>query len=341
MNLTSWIPEDGDTFATDKGFIFNVFGYEHPPGRVFAFLKYIPVEFKNYFDVDYLKNAWHYQGQEVFRAGKLYTPRIYRSFLETFEHLLPDFVYFCPWRGKEVISAPLNSIRQIYVPRECLHRLIKFPSKDPLQEKTVSLIRLLSRESRVSMDNFGIHGSIALDMHSPKSDIDLVVYGSSNFRELETTIRKLATDEVLSFVNKNRIDSARHYKGKYREKIFMYNAVRRPEEIKAEYGVYKYTPLVHLEFCCRVIDDNEAMFRPAYYQIDEYEPLREKSAIAKGTVPELVVSMIGCYRNVARKGGKMRVSGMLERVESVATGQVHHQVVVGTAADQEEFIWPV
>jgi predicted nucleotidyltransferase len=33
---------DGDTFITREGFILNVFGYEHPENRVFAFLKYIP-----------------------------------------------------------------------------------------------------------------------------------------------------------------------------------------------------------------------------------------------------------------------------------------------------------
>jgi predicted nucleotidyltransferase len=58
-------------------------------------------------------------------------------------------------------------------------------------------------------------------------------------------------------------------------------------------------------------------------------------------VPQFVVSMIGCYRNVARKGGKIRVSGMLERVENVETKKVHHQVVVGTGVSEEERIWPL
>jgi predicted nucleotidyltransferase len=40
--------------------------------------------------------------------------------------------------------------------------------------------------------------------------------------------------------------------------------------------------------------------------------------------------MIGCYRNVARKGQQIEVSGMLERVENTKTGKVTYQVVVGT-----------
>ena len=85
------------------------------------------------------------------------------------------------------------------------------------------------------MEDFGVHGSIALDMHTPKSDIDLVVYGAQNFRRLEVSISKLVGNGVLSYVSKNRIDAARRYKGKYMEKLFMYNAVRELEEIKSKY----------------------------------------------------------------------------------------------------------
>jgi len=31
----------------------------------------------------------------------------------------------------------------------------------------------------------------------------------------------------------------------------------------------------------------------------------------------------------------------LERVESIKTGEVFYQVVVGTATSEEEYIWPV
>jgi predicted nucleotidyltransferase len=51
--------------------------------------------------------------------------------------------------------------------------------------------------------------------------------------------------------------------------------------------------------------------------------------------------MIGCYRNVAKNGDKIRVSGMLERAENVETGEVFHQVVVGTSISEEEHIWPL
>ena len=94
--LKSWVPADGDTFTTREGFIFNVFGYEHPPNRVFAFLKYIPAKFKSLFNIDFLERTWKYAKTELFRAEKLYTARNYQIFLETFRKNFPEYVYFCP-----------------------------------------------------------------------------------------------------------------------------------------------------------------------------------------------------------------------------------------------------
>jgi predicted nucleotidyltransferase len=304
-------------------------------------LKYIPAKYKKLFNIAYLDNTWNYGRQKVFRAERLYTAQNYQSFLKTFRHNFPSHVYFCPYRGKEVITAPLNSVKNIYVPKECLHHLAKLPTKDSLQDAALELIKLLSSESQIDTEDFGIHGSIALNMHTPKSDIDLVVYGAQNFRKLEATINKLVEAATLTYMSKNRIDAARQCKGKYRDEIFMYNAVRKPEEVNSKYGTAKYYPIAPVRFCCTVKDDSEAMFRPAIYGIENYVPADKGSTLSEDKVPKQVVSMIGCYRNVARRGGRIRVSGMLERVENVETGQVSHQVVVGTGTSEEEHIWPL
>jgi predicted nucleotidyltransferase len=83
------------------------------------------------------------------------------------------------------------------------------------------------------------------------------------------------------------------------------------------------------------------MFRPAVYKIQNYKPVNEASNLSKEKIPELVISNIGCYRNVARKGEEIRVSGMLECVEKIETGETFYQVIVGTATNEEEYIWSV
>ena len=336
-----WIPADGDTFVTKEGFIFNIFGYEHPPDRVFAFLKYIPARFKTLFNVEFLERTWKYEETELFRAERLYTAKNYQTFLETFRKNFPDYVYFCPFRGKAIISSPLALIQRVYVPRNCLDALVKLENKDSLQKTTLNFISLLSNESGIAIKDFGVHGSIALDMHTPKSDIDIVVYGSSNFRRLESTISRLVEAGTLSYKFSNRLDAARRFKGRYKGKVFMFNAIRKPEEIRTKYGAVNYTPLAQVKFQCTVKDDGEAMFRPAIYQIENYKPTESTHELLKDETPELVVSMIGCYRNVARTGNKINVSGMLEKVENVKTGKVFHQIVVGTGTNEEEYIWPM
>ena len=339
--VESWDPADGDTFTTKEGFVFNVFGYEHPTDRIFAFLKYIPADLKGLFRIRYLENTWRYGKQKLFRAERLYTAQNYQSFLKTFRRHFPEYVYFCPFRGKEVISAPLSSVKQVFVPKQCLQTLSKLEGRDHLQEMTLDLINLLSSESGVGIEDFGIHGSVALNMHTPKSDIDVVVYGAANFRRLETMVKRLVRRGVLSYKFSSRLDAARCYKARYLNKIFMYNAVRQREEINSEYGLQKYIPIKTVSFECRIKDDNEAMFRPAVYSIEGYEPADSASSVAPNNVPMLVVSMIGCYRNVARKGDAIRVSGMLEHVENVETRQAFNQVVVGTGTCEEERICPL
>jgi hypothetical protein len=239
------------------------------------------------------------------------------------------------------MAAPLSVIKKVYVPKERLHLLLKKKNKDNLQKMTTDFIELLSSESGISIEDFGVHGSIALGMHTEKSDIDIVVYGSQNFRKLEKTIKRLVEEGSLSYVFNNRLDVARRFKGRYLNKIFMYNAVRKPEEIHTKYGIQRFAALHPVKFKCTVKDDSEAMFRPAVYKIQNYKPVNEASNLSKEKIPELVISNIGCYRNVARKGEEIRVSGMLECVEKIETGETFYQVIVGTATNEEEYIWSV
>ncbi len=326
---------------TEEGFIFNVFGYEHPLDRAFAFLKYIPSRFKTFFPIDFLERTWNYDNTQLLRAEKLYTAQNYQTFLEVFRKNFPAYVYFCPFRKKEVVSAPLSSVKKVYVPRDCLFSLCSVKHRDSLQKLMLELITLLSHESGIGMEDFGVHGSVALGMHTSKSDMDFVVYGSHNFRRLESTIDKLVKEGKLAYVFGNHLDAARRFKGRYRDRIFMYNAVRKPEENNARHGGFKYSPKFHVDFQCRVKDDSEAMFRPAIYKVDKYEPVDHASTLSDEQVPVFVVSMIGCYRNVARRGGSVKVSGMLEQVENLETGDVCHQVVVGTGTSEDEHIWLV
>jgi predicted nucleotidyltransferase len=339
-----WMPMDGDTFVTSDGFIMNTFGYEHPDDRVFAFLKYIPAQYKKLFNVEMLSRTWKFGTKpltnQLFRAEKLYTAKNYQTFIEAFRKEFPDYLFYDETRGKELITAPLDKIEQVFVPKDRLVWLENVKNPDSLQRLALELIDVVSKESGVPKREMGIHGSIALDMHSPESDMDFVVYGAENFRLVEQAIQRLVNEAKFTYIAGNRIEAARKFVGKYKGKIWMYNATKKPEEIKSQYGDFTFTPLSQVRFKAVVCDDSETMYRPAIYKISNYQPEDPQSEVDLQQTPTIVASNIGCYRNVARAGQQIKVSGTLEKAESTKGGRVFYQVVVGTATSEEEYIWP-
>ena len=335
-----WVPMDGDTFVTKDGFILNTFGYEHPDDRVFAFLKYIPAKFKELFNVEMLERTWTFGENQLFRAEKLYTAKNYQTFIEAFRKNFPDYLYYDSFRNKELITAPLDRIEQVFVPKDRLVWLQNLPKRDKLQQMALDLICLISKESNIPLEDFGVHGSIALNMHAPESDIDFVIYGTENFRLVEEAIARLVNTAKLSYIIGNRLEAARKFQGKYLGKIFMYNATKKPEQVKEQYGAYNYVPLDAVRFFATVCDDTETMYRPAIYKKSGYKPQDDQSELDLDKIPLHVVSNIGCYRNIARVGSEIKVAGKLERVESISSNEVFYQVVVGTATSEEEYVWP-
>ena len=323
----------------------NTFGYEHPVDRVFAFLKYIPAKYKELFDVEMLTRMWKFGTNpltsQLFRAEKLYTAKNYQTFIEAFRKNFPDYLFYDKTRGKELITAPLDKIEQVFVPRDRLVWLRNLKNPDNFQRMALEFIELVQRESGVPYEDLGLHGSTALEMHSPESDIDFVVYGTANFRRVEQTLQVLANQGIVSYIVGNRIEAARHFVGKYKGKIWMYNATRKPEEIKGKYGEYTYIPLAPVRFWATICDDTETMYRPAIYKITNYKPVDAQSELQLEQIPIQVVSNIGCYRNVARQGQQIKVSGILEKVTSTTDENISfYQVVVGTATSEEEYVWP-
>jgi predicted nucleotidyltransferase len=339
--MPKWVPLDGDTFITKDNFVFYTFGYEHPKDRAIAFLKYIPAQHRELFKIRFLKRTWRKGKLQLLRAEKLYTAENYTTFLEVFRQSFPEYIFHCPFRQKDLISVPWKQIKKVYAPNECLQTFLRKKRKDKLEKVTVRLLSLLSKKSHVAMSDFGLHGSLALNMQMADSDVDFVVYGGNNFRRVENVVEGLVKRNVLSYVFTKRLDMVRHYRGRFKNTLFVYNAVRKPKEIKAKYGAFRYYPVRPIKFYCEVSDDREAMFRPAIYGVGNYVPIDKESILAEDISPNRVVSMNGYYRNVARKGDRVRVSGVLERVENVKTGKTSFQVVVGTATSEDEYIWPL
>lgn len=338
MTKLPWTPMDGDAFLTHDGFIFYTFGYEHPENRVFAFIKYIPSKHQKLFPIEYLPTRWKLGSSELIRPRHLYSASNFKKYVQAFRRNYPDYLYHCPYREKEVICPECRTIKRVYKPRARLKALLEKKDRNRLENLALELIDSLSKASNVSKHDFGVHGSIALGMATNQSDIDLVVYGADNFRRLETTMRKLGQQPSLTHIAPNRGATNGILRGKFREKLFVCTAVRKVEETSSVYGAFTYSAVAPLKLQCRVTDDSETMFRPAMYGIGDCQPLNQNIQIESDHMPSVAVSMIGLYRNIARKDDYIEVSGVLEQVEELRTGKTSFQLVVGSGTTQREYM---
>lgn len=317
---------DGDIIYTKDGFIFYTFGYRHPKGKIIAFLKYIPREYAKYFKLEWIDHKWLFKGRILLRPKRLFSPKVYVELLKVFSEKFPGYLLYMDNLGKYVFAIPENKIEEIYTPNAALAKLLKKSPRDELEEKAVELIKLLSRRSGISLGFFGIHGSISLGMHMEKSDIDIAVYGAQNYLKVLATIKNLEKEGLLKISRGNIIEFLRCNTGWFRERRFVINAIRMPSEIKNSHNFRIVAPVL---VTCEVLENSEAMFRPAIYRVKVQDVLRGSSRANRARE---LVSMIGLYRNIAEKGDQLVVKGMLEEA---VDDENYLRIVVGTGLEEE------
>lgn len=338
MARETWTPADGEAFRTKDDFLFYTLGYEHPSDRAFAFLKYIPSHLRNLLKIDYLPTRWQLGSISLLRPRQLYSPHNFQLIMRTFNEKFPNYVYYCPYRAKNIICPTQGSVKQLYTPSQCLKDLLKAKKPSRLQKLATELVDFLSNASGVAIEHLGVHGSIALGMPTDQSDIDLAVYGHENFRRLETSVNRLLAEGQLNHTLFNGAEPSARSHMLFKGKPFIFNAIRATDEIVNTYGSFRYNVVSSVSFRCRVTADGDAVFRPAIYKISDYEPLNQKSQLDQQNIPKTVVAMIGLYRNIARSGDVIKVHGVLEEVEEISSGKTSFQVVVGSGTDEDEYI---
>jgi predicted nucleotidyltransferase len=344
--ITTWIPRDGDAILTKEGFVFYTFGYLHPPDRVVSYLKYIPKKLAKEFDLELLPYEWNLGDITLVRPSKLYTPTNYGQIAQVFAISHPEYVVEDPGLNKRVLAVPKESIKLVFEPSSSLIRLLAKERKkdlDQLGSAAVKLIRSLSKQTRIPLKSFGVHGSISLGMHNPQSDIDISIYGADNFAAVIRHLNALSIGgSEFSILEESIFDTLRRNRFVWEDKRVVVNATRNYDEIRERFGDLTYQATSrHLSFVSKVVNATESVFRPAIYAISQYEPLDRQSRIGEDMMPNEAVSMIGEFRGIASKGDRIKVSGSLEKVMVTKTGKLdHYRVVVGSGQQkpQDEFI---
>jgi predicted nucleotidyltransferase len=325
---------DGDAVATTHGLIFYVFGYEHPPDRYHGFLKYVPEGLASRFDLPWLPYTWNHKGTTLVRPTEIYSPETYPKLIESFRAALPEYIYDDPDLNRPMITIPHSLIRRAYIPSERLALLAGRGPRDPLEERALELVALISETSGVPMEDLGVHGSISLGIHQEGSDIDLSVYGAQNYAEAKRAL--VALEELGRFTLKrdDRIDAKRLNRGLYRGIDVVVNATRKSSEINQERR--NYAPLGPAEIEATCIHAEESSFRPAIYGIEDSHPY--SLSHPRAFEASEIVSMIGMFRNIAEPGETLKARGVLEEVTSPARGS-WVRLVVGSGRPGEYIDW--
>ncbi len=325
---------DGDAVATTHGLIFYVFGYQHPPDRYHGFLKYVPEGLASRFDLPWLPYTWNYRGTTLVRPTEIYDPETYPRLIEGFRSALPEYIYHDPGLDRPMITIPHTLIEEAYIPSEQLKLLADRGPRDPLEERALELVTLISETGGVPIGDLGVHGSISLGTNHEGSDIDLSVYGARNYAKAKRALIALEERGRFTLKRGDRIDAKRLNRGLYEGIDVVVNATRKRSEITHEKRTYRPLGPAEIEATCTSTGD--APFRPATYGIEDTRPLRPGHPRAPEAAE--IVSMIGMYRDIAEPGETLRARGILEEASSPTRGR-WIRLVVGSGRSGEYIDW--
>jgi len=342
---------DRDFLSTKEDFLFCVVGPYHPADRVISYIKYLPSE----------EGKWR-KGKDKFkRLMQAYT---IPSLLDTFKLLkntYPQYLFYSSIYNITMTAVPQEYIVKHFKPEKKLAELFKKPQLDPLQRKVVRFVSLLSELSAIPTDDFGVTGSILLDIHNPAfSDMDITVYGVKNSYTLknaltgaystknfdvrhfdEEKLKKWYANKTqnhpLSLAEAEQIYERKWNIGTFNNTLFSIHPIKRENELKEKYGDKTYHPHRIVTVRAVVADSKDSIFLPALYKVKDVEVEERMEARI-----EEVVSYEGLYDSLAEKGETIEVRGKLEHVIDNRTGRKYDRVLVGSPEGKgREYIKPL
>jgi hypothetical protein len=321
-------PREGDFIETTDRLIFDVKGMLHPPDHVIAYLRYVPD-----------KNGRRQRLGAKYR--KVYDLSARAKLLRT---NWPEYLYRDSVFNRELQAVPIAKVKQYYLPADKLSQLRRAPKLDPKQQTAVDLARSLANEAKVPTNKIGVSGSILVDLHTAKSDIDLVIYGSRVARKCYSKLQTLLSARSQGFSRYEKIDLHRLYaqrkqkasmpfelfsrherpkllQGKFKGADYYIRCVRDWREWKESYGSKKYFPAGRSTVHATIGNDIESILTPCVYR------LVDAQASGKLPAPTQIVSFRGRFCEQARSGEHICARGTLERI--VDQHRREYRLVIG------------
>ncbi len=309
---------EGDVIETvDKAF-FDVKGLVHPPGKVVAFIRFVP-------DKKGDRKTDGTSFKKVYALSERYA---------LLKDEFPEYLVYDPVLDEQVCEVPIKDVKHHFRPANCLQNLREEENLDKLETQALQFVETLKDAADVSWRNLGVSGSIMVGLHTPSSDIDPLVYGSENCRKVYSALESLLQDKeslikpytmkelkalfnfrskdtVMSFEDFVRTESRKVLQGKFMNRDYFIRFVKDWNEVETRYGTVRYTNEGYARIEAMVVEDSEAIFTPCRYGIDDVKVLEG----VRGKKIVEIASFRGRFCEQAKKGERIIAQGKIERVQ--------------------------
>jgi len=320
-----------DFIYTTDDLFFATTTYLHPNDRTLSFLRYIPdingdrsLKGKKYVKVD-SKKAYEFLGTNY-----------------------PDYLFDCDITGVQMMGVPTEKLEKILRPTERLKEIMESEERNQLLDKVVKLADTFHEHTGLSYEKMGVSGSILPGLYKENfSDIDFVIYGLKNHREVmesfaeikkdngvleavgedywQRLYKKRIVDSSLSYEEFRWYETRKHNRGLIDGTLFDILQTRDWDEISGTYGKTRYSPMGTVEIECTVSDAIAAYDNPAVYKVEDV-------TILNG--PEVLIGEVASYTHTysgqAVEGERIVARGKLEKVMNET---ISYRLIVGTTRE--------
>ena len=260
----------------------------------------------------------------------------------------PRYLVYDPVFDETLCEVPINKVKKHFDPVKKLQQLRDSETPDVVENKALQLAELLKQNANIPWSTIGISGSILAGLHKIGSDIDPIVYGSTNCRRVQSSLQEMfndahsplkpysqhelrslfdfrSKDTAMNFEDFVRTESRKAFQGKFTKTDYFVRFVKNWNEIDEKYGDVLYKNSGYAKIKATVVDDSESIFTPCKYAIKGVDVIEgpKLSPITQ------IASFRGRFCEQATSGETVIAQGKVEHVTELKRHQEYFRLLIG------------